>query len=416
MDVRETPAIFTTPSPHPFLLRLAQRLLAKAERSTALGPVRLLLDRRTAPELHDAMHGDQVQLLRMQIDELCDTGWVALRLEPPRPFAGFIDRKPRLELCDFDAVATWAGYTPQALRWRQQWRAHLLAHWEAYPQAAPVDPSAVLDHLARNPLTQVEGLPLDEATRSFSILSELCRSGRTMALREVSALAFQGRSKLLDHREELLRVLGAVAGQFTESPVQLLLAPPVHASTDANSLARKTFTDVLFVENLTTFEHMADVRAPAWAGSLLVYAAGFRGSARRLRSRAGCRVYLRAPAFSTLLPAIETWLFDRQEDEQGDPFMHAVGFFGDLDYAGMQILANLREVFPQAGAWRPGYAHLASLLAAGSGHPPELAAKAQQIDPGRTGCAYADNELLPLLRKLERFLDQEAADPGDIVN
>jgi len=103
-----------------------------------------------------------------------------------------------------------------------------------------------------------------------------------MAVREASAQAFQGRSKLLDSRDELLRLLGAAPGQFVEPPIQLLLAPP-----------EETFTDVLFVENLTAFEHMADARATAWADSLLVYAAGFRGSTRRLRSRSGCRVYLR---------------------------------------------------------------------------------------------------------------------------
>lgn len=75
-----------------------------------------------------------------------------------------------------------------------------------------------------------------------------------------------------------------------------------------------------------------------------------------------------------------------------------------------QILASLREVFPDASAWRPGYIQLASLLAAGAGHLPELAAKAQQTDPRRTGCAYADDALFPLLRSHGRFIDQEAVD------
>ncbi len=410
MDTPESSSIPALSSPHPFLLRLARLLLAKAERSTAQGPVRLPLDRKAAPELHDAVDADQIQLLSMQLDDLCATGWVALLLEAPRAFAGFSDRKPRLELCDFDALAAWAGYTPQAQRWRQQWRAHLAAHWTAHSQEAPVDPAAVLDHLARNPLVAMEGLPLEEATRSLATLIALCRSSRTMALREASARAFQSRSKILDHREELLRLLGATPGQFAEAPIQLLLAPP---PADTNDGGASAFKDVLFIENLVTFEHMADARAPAWAGSLLVYAAGFRGSARRVRSRAGCRLYLRAPASAASLPAIESWLFEPSEEKRNGSSVVRVYFFGDLDHAGMQILASLREVFPQASAWRPGYAHLASLLAAGAGHPPELAAKAQQTDPGRTGCAYADNDLLPLLRSQGRFIDQEAFDFND---
>lgn len=410
MDTPESSSRPGPPSPHPFLLRLARLLLAKAERSTAQGPVRLPLDRQAAPELHDALDADQIQLLRMQLDDLRATGWVALRLDAPRAFASFSDRKPRLELCDFGSLAAWAGYTPQAQRWRQQWRAHLAAHWAANPLEAPADPPAVLDHLARSPLVPVEGLPVEEATRSLATLTTLCQSGQATALREASARAFQGRSKVLDHRDELLRLLGATSGQFTEAPIQLLLAPPHWNPPGSSDDSGSAFKDVLFIENLVTFEHMADTRAPAWASSLLIYAAGFRGSARRLRSRAGCRLYLRAPVSTTSLPPIESWLFQPLEVERdGSPAM-PVCFFGDLDHAGMQILASLREVFPQASAWRPGYERLASLLTAGVGHPPELAAKAQQTDPGRTGCIYADSELLPLLRSRGRFVDQEAFD------
>ncbi|GER21341.1 hypothetical protein [Variovorax boronicumulans] len=411
MDTPASSSIPALPAPHPFLLHLARLLLAKAERSAAQGPVRLPLDRKAAPELHDAVDADEIQLLRMQLDDLCATGWVALLLEAPRAFASFSDRKPRLELCDFEALAIWAGYTPQAQRWRQQWRAHLAAHWAAHPQEAPVDPATVLDHLARSPLVPLEGLPLEEATRSLSTLTALCLSGQTIALREASARAFQGRSKVLDHREELLRLLGSMSGQFTEAPIQLLLAPP---SADTNDGGASAFKDVLFIENLVTFEHMADARAPAWTGSLLVYAAGFRGSARRLRSRAGCRLYLRAPASAASLPAIESWLFEPLGDERNGLPVAPVYFFGDLDHAGMQILASLREVFPQASAWRPGYVQLARLLATGAGHRPELAAKAQQTDPGRTGCAYADDGLLPLLRSQGRFIDQEAFDLNNV--
>lgn len=410
MGTIPTPSVPTAPSRHPFLLTVARRLLAKAERSTATWPVFLALDRKTAVELYDAVDAEELQLLRMQLEDLCATQWVALHLESPRAFAGFTDRKPRLELRDFDALAAWADYVPQTQRWRRQWQAHLAAYWAVHPAAAPEASIAVLDYLARNPLTLVEGLPLDEATGSLSALIALCRGGRTMALREASAQVFQGRSKLLDHREELLRLLGAAPGQFAESPIQLLLAPPLPDGTEYG-----TFKDVLFVENLTTFEHMADARSSVWADSLLVYAAGFRGSARRLRTRAGCRLYLRAFAPTTSLPAIEAWLFEGLADNRGALHQYPVYFFGDLDYAGMQILAGLREVFPYAGAWRPGYAHLASMLAEGGGHRPEQAAKAQQVDPGLTDCAYADEELLPLLRKHGRFLDQEALDLDTIA-
>lgn len=385
----------TTLVAHPFLERVAMALLAKAERSTGQGPVRLPLDRKTAPELHAAADADQLQLLIMLLDDLCATGWVGLQIEPPRAFSSFTDRKPRLELRNFDELAAWAGYTPQAFRWQRQWLEHLATRWATTATVSesivPNDPRMVLDYLARNPMTQLEGLPLDEAARSLSALIGLCRSGQSMALREASARVFQGRSKLLDSRDELLRLLGAAPGQFFEPPIQLLLALPDDG----------VFTDVLFVENLVTFEHMADARAPAWDRSLLVYAAGFRGSARRLRSRPGSRLYLRTPSASVGLSAAESWLFGAAEVP--------VSFFGDLDFAGMQILASLREVFPSAGAWRPGYRVLMHLLTQG-GHLPGQASKSQQIDPGKTGCNYADQELLPAMRQYGRFVDQEAFD------
>jgi hypothetical protein len=392
------------PALHPFLQRLATELLAKAERATGTAPIRLKLGAREAPELHGQTDAEQVQRWVMLIEDWCRCGWVALVLAPPREFAGFVDRNPMLKLRNFDALAAWAGYTPKALRWQRQWLDHLAARWSLPADAVPGDPRALLDYLARNPLMALEGLSMDEATRSLDALSALCMSGSALALREASARAFQGRSKVLDNREELLRLLGAVPGQFQEAPIQLLVDIP------------EAFGEAIFVENLVTFERMVDQRRPAWRHSLLVYAAGFKGSARRLRSRQHCRLYARAGASD--LPgipsppsepangyrAVEDWLFGAAACQ--------VHFFGDLDYAGMQILASLREVFGNAQAWAPGYAALANMLEQGGGHLPGLAAKELQIDPGATGCPCADNVLLPAMRRHGRFIDQEALDLG----
>lgn len=378
------------PETHPFLLRLARRLLAKAERSAGGGPQRLKLDRREAPELHAQVDAELVQRHLLLVEDLCETGWTALRLAPPREFAVLADRNPQLELVDFDALAEWAGYTPRARRWQAQWLQHLEDRWSFPGSQMSSRQRAVLDYLGRNPLLSLEDLPLAEATRSLEALQAICASNRQLPLREVSAQVFQGRSKVLDAREELLRLLGAQPGQFHEAPIQLLVDVPA------------VVTDALFVENLVTFERMADLRDSRWEGSVLVYAAGFRGSARRLRSRAGCRLYLRTPAGGDLR-VVEGWLFGSMD--------LPVFFFGDLDYAGMQILSSLRLVFSRATAWLPGYAPLADILERGGGHAPELAAKALQMDSGDTGCAFADRVLLPLMRKEGRFVDQEAFSP-----
>lgn len=378
---------------HPFLQRLATRLLAKAERSTGSGPCRLKLDRREAPELHGQTDAEEVQRRVMLLQDLCATGWVSLILAPPREFAGFADRNPQLELQDFDALAAWAGYTPQAMRWQRQWLDFLAARWSEPGASATPEPQALLDYLARNPLLALHDLPMAEAARCLEALHALCASGLALPLREASAQVFQGRSKVLDSREELLRLLGAAPGQFPEAPIQLLV--------DFQS----AFDAVLFIENLVTFERLADLRQPAWQRCLLVYAAGFKGSAQRLRSRQGCRLYVRASSSGGdgNLRAVEDWLFGAAE--------LPVYFFGDLDYAGMQILGSLRTVFANAQAWIPGYSVLADALERGDGHVPGLAAKDLQTDPGHTGCAYADRRLLPLMRHHGRFMDQEAFSP-----
>lgn len=375
------------------LLRLAARLLAKAERSGDQHPVRLKLDQRELPELHGQVHAEALGRVELLLRELSSTGWVRLILAREREFAGFADRKPQLELVDFDALAEWAGYVRLADHWQRRLTAHLEQHWADSDEG---EKRALIDYLSRNPLSALSTVSADEATRCLQDLRELCLSGQAMPLREASARVFHGRSKVLDARDELLRLLGAAQGQFWEVPIQLLIDVPSY------------FDEALFIENLVTFERMADARRPEWQNSLLVYAAGFKGGAKRLRHRGGCRVYLRTAMAETLsvdlsssrgLAVVNDWLFDRAH--------LPVRFFGDLDYAGMQILASLREVFPDATAWQPGYAELLSVIASGGGHMPEAANKERQADPETTGCAYADEVLLTALRSVGRFVDQE---------
>lgn len=382
------------PPRDPMLLRIAFRLLAKAERSNDSRSTRLRLDQRELPELHGQVHAEAVARVELLLRELCSTGWLRLILAPERAFAGFVDRKPQLELMDFDALAAWAGYARLADHWQRRLAAHLEQHWVDSGDGMK---RSLIDYLNRSPLSALSTIPTVEAARCLHELRELCLSGAAMPLREASARVFHGRSKVLDTRDELLRLLGATHGQFWEAPIQLLIdVPPV-------------FNEALFVENLVTFERMADARAPEWQHSLLIYAAGFKGSAKRLRHRGGCRVYLRTAMTGTLsvvspsaqgLAVVSDWLFDRAH--------LPVRFFGDLDYAGMQILASLREVFPDAMAWQPGYADLLTVLASGRGHVPESANKERQADPESTGCTYADEVLLTALRGAGRFVDQEA--------
>lgn len=94
----------------------------------------------------------------------------------------------------------------------------------------------------------------------------------------------------------------------------------------------------------------------------------------------------------------KAWLY-------GGAVKPAVGSYGDLDFTGLTILTQLRASLPACGAWRPGYEALRARLH--TGHAPDEADKERQQDPGVTGCAYADEVLLPALRNAKRCVDQE---------
>jgi hypothetical protein len=158
---------------------------------------------------------------------------------------------------------------------------------------------------------------------------------------------------------------------------------------------------VLFIENLTTFERATSSRTERYSQLALVYAAGFKGSAKRLRSVSGCSVYFSNRG--SLGPAdTRKWEHFIFENER-----LPVWFWGDLDFSGMRILSALKDTFPEITAWIPGYAPMLEALRANSGHTPEAAGKSLQQDIAVTGCPYADTVLLPALRQTGRFLDQE---------
>lgn len=380
-----------TPPPHPLQLRLAHALLRRAERSEGGRAVSLALDAAALPELHAAVSPEALAHLELLLDGLCATGWARLKTDKARSFQTLADRKPTLVLLDAEALAAWSGFEPTAPRWS---RVLVQAFREQPTLLCVPDTPALLDYLLRNPLPALEGLAPGECAAVLNALAaELVSARAVMAettpyLRELSARHFRGHSKVLDAREELLRLLGANEGRILEAPIQLLVDLPKGWAGE----------EVLFIENGVSFERMAGQRQPAWARAALLYAAGFRSGARRLRERTGSSLYWRGPVCGSDAQCFEAWLYA----QVGEP---AVGFYGDLDFAGLGILAQLRTSFPACGAWRPGYEALLARL--GSGHAPDEAGKERQQDPGVTGCRFADEVLLPALRKKNRCVDQE---------
>jgi hypothetical protein len=222
-------------------------------------------------------------------------------------------------------------------------------------------------------------------------LATIARISEPVSLRQLSASVFWGDSKVLDDRGDVVAALFPALQIRERAGVVAVYLPERCEGT-------------LFIENQDTYI-AATLGEPSITRSLaLVYASGFRGTAMRVRSRAGALLHFAGPGAAGLQSAFDAWWYD------GTP---ALGFdepqcwfWGDLDFAGMQILKALRLRFPSLTAWQPGYTPLLAALVRCGGYRPFAVEDRGQLDPGTTGCAYADSALLPAIRQHGQ-LDQE---------
>jgi len=210
-----------------------------------------------------------------------------------------------------------------------------------------------------------------------------------LTLRNLSAKCFWQNSKFLDHRQDMLEQLYP----------QLKIKPRVVL---VNVYLPPTVEGVLFIENLDSY-HQAIQGIPEAAKNLaLVYSAGFKLSAQRIRDKKG--VSLHFHHVSHVQRQFTVWW---HTSIIGSDTEWPVYFWGDLDYAGMEILKNLKQRFINMSAWQPGYQPMLQLLLDGEGHTPEMTGKQKQEDKGDTGCQYADTQLTPVMRETGCFVDQE---------
>lgn len=296
------------------------------------------------------------------------------------------------------------GHTPEYLRLQ---RIRLVAGAEAQLRQQLHRPArgstererawaaALNQHLAHLPADALESLrrkPLDMPERSPEQLAQrLARAAAFLtegwSLREASARAFWGHSKVLDGRSALVV---ALCGRHTALPVALQVHVPA------------AWRSVLLIENETSFIRACLHAELQGAFTALVFCSGFRGAAGRIRAENGVRLFASPSTESQALQPFKKWLCTVADDTI------PVRFFGDLDYSGMAILRELRPSFEHIGAWQPGYASLLDHLNAGESHSAQESDKEGQRDPVATRCLYADTVLLPALREHQQFVDQEA--------
>ena len=266
-----------------------------------------------------------------------------------------------------------------------------LARWrDAVRASAHIFPGGCEALLARR--FAIEGRSPEEVVAAFARMAPVVGP---ITLRQLSALCFWGDSKVLDERGDL------IAGLFP----QLLIRD---RAIVVSVYLPERCDGVLFVENQDTYTAACGGSPAEVAPLALVFASGFRSSAQRVRSPGGAILHYAGPGAgggaSSILRQFESWWF-----EQGEA-LGPCAFWGDLDFAGMQILKSLRGRFGDVSAWQPGYAPMLAALCREGGYSSAGMPGRKQIDPETTGCAYADELLLPAIRKWGQ-LDQER--PGN---
>jgi hypothetical protein len=261
-----------------------------------------------------------------------------------------------------------------------------LAQWRAaVGAAAHVFPGGCDSLLERR--INIEGRLPEDVVAAFARMAAV--SG-PITLRQLSAWCFWGDSKVLDERGDLVAQLFPALAIRDRAIVVAVYLPT-------------TCKGVLFIENQDTYTAACN-GFPADARYLtLVYASGFRSSAERIRLPGGAIIHYAGPGVGSAAAGIarrfEAWWF-----AQGDPSWPCA-FWGDLDFAGMQILKSLRDRFGDVVAWQPGYAPMLEALILDGGYL-SGGNDGRQFDPAHTGCSYADNILLPAIRNRGQ-LDQE---------
>jgi len=356
-----------------FLDRLDKQAAAERQR-----PVALTLNEKSIPALfRQGAEADHLWDLIQSLQE--DHAVIHITPDKRRdPFSPEYTRaRLTLQAGGEDALRHWLQ-RPRETSPMQRWREAV----ENNRQRFPGDTEKLSAHRIAVPGKEDKAV-LD----AFTLIGDYAQKG--LSLRQLSSRCFWGNSKFLDAREELVREL---------YPDLVIRARPVMVSI----FIPQTIEGILFIENQDSYTSAVTERPAVLRNLILVYAAGFKGSANRIRQADGVSLHYHGKADRRSQQQLEDWWFGRHGS--GWP----VWFWGDLDYAGMGILKALKQRFTDIHAWPPGYQPMLTLLQQRKGHRPDQAGKQAQQDPGTTGCEFADTVLLPAIRLEQAFIDQEA--------
>lgn len=377
---------------------LARRILGEALNRLDRAPIeertnaiRIPIDPKSAPELFEADTAGDRALAWHVLEVLESAGFGTIAYDKPARHGAALERKPRF------VVAPEAEERLRTALGRPRPGVSYPSAWAALVDRSPLGERA-RDTISRSPIFMT-GRTADEVFQRLLWVRDQHYGGEGALLREVSAKAFWGMSKVLDARQDLVAaLLDLDECPYPEQPVHLnvfFAGPYDHR--------------LIFIENKTSFErairdyHEAAVggMTSSYQGAAVVFSSGYVGSAKKLRRQHYVRTFYALDDCSSP-DSIEPFVAD---------FFSAADlptwFWGDLDFSGMSILLRIRDNFPSASAWREGYAQMLVQLDAGHGHTPIESGKEGQQAISSTGCVYADTQLIPAILRHDRFIDQE---------
>lgn len=369
----------------PLIQSILHRFLDQLEQN--LKPL-LKISQRSTPELYDDNDDDPRYL--WDLLKTLDNEYHIITVKKPRHRHGresFENAQLFFNPDKEPQVRDWLNrpaFDPYTLTWHEAFQKvnHLFE-----------DGGTALEHPLRT-----EGRSASEVLQAFAQLASEITTPQT--LRNLSAKCFWGDSKYLDNKFELIQDLFPLARRnILPRPIMMNVALP-----DGE------FDSLIFIENLDSFlmlKHFAD-KDPRFIKTALIYSAGFKGTSAHIRQRGEVVFSALSMVSIEAMQRFKAWWL------QHDDMRVQCYFWGDMDYAGIGILKALKKSFPNTLCWQRGYDLMIAFHQRGLGHKIRDSKKMRQLDPGITGCAFADDTLLPLIRQTQRFLDQEVVALQDL--
>ncbi len=229
-------------------------------------------------------------------------------------------------------------------------------------------------------------------------INDLLRKNQKISLRTLSARCFNGSSKCLDGKRQLLR---DCIPDFDEAIEARAIMLSVNIPRNLNT--------VIFVENFDSFRTMVracrELKVDEFVG--IVYSAGYRAAANQIRGNLSCEFVCTNQVNEADYQQFLHWWYSPNNNLP-------VFFFGDLDLEGVSIVKQLKRSFANVVAMKAMYEILVKYNSLGVGYPASDQLPQSLASLGKVDCETCDRIVIPQLKRSGIFTDQEVLSPYEV--